>query len=107
MEKGDDRGAFSYANMIYRGYRGTVKDEEKGIQIMSQLAQKGHPYAQMNLAAIIMRTHPNRVDAALQLYELAGGAGLDSAYTELGRIVVHNPETHNVTLCWASTIHPI
>ncbi|KAG1047777.1 hypothetical protein G6F43_009795 [Rhizopus delemar] len=86
MEKGDDRGAFSYANMIYRGYRGTVKDEEKGIQIMSQLAQKGHPYAQMNLAAIIMRTDPNRVDAALQLYELAGGAGLDSAYTELGRM---------------------
>ncbi|KAI8979400.1 hypothetical protein BDF20DRAFT_835428 [Mycotypha africana] len=86
MRKGDDRGAFSYANMVYRGYRGTPKNEEKGIQIMSQLAQKGHPYAQMNLAAIIMRTQPDRVEAAIKLYELAGRAGLDQAYTELGRM---------------------
>ncbi|KAG1177509.1 hypothetical protein G6F70_002383 [Rhizopus microsporus] len=94
MEKGDDRGAFSYANMIYRGYRGTPKNEERGVQIMSQLAQKGHPYAQMNLAAIIMRTQPSRVDAAIQLYELAGRAGVDSAYTELGRMYRHGFGIH-------------
>lgn len=86
MEKGDDRGAFSYANMIYRGYRGTPKNQDEGIKIMSQLAQKGHPYAQMNLAAILMRTQPDRVDNAIKLYELAGQAGLDSAYSELGRM---------------------
>ncbi|KAG1462010.1 hypothetical protein G6F56_005605 [Rhizopus delemar] len=85
MEKGDDSGAFSYASMIYRGYRGTPKEEEKGIAIMSQLAQKGHPYAQMNLAAIIMRTQPSRVNSALQLYELAA-ANVSSAYSELGRM---------------------
>ncbi|KAI9364111.1 hypothetical protein BD770DRAFT_379292 [Pilaira anomala] len=86
MENGDDRGAFSYANMIYRGYGGTAKNEEEGIKVMSQLAQKGHPYAQLNLAAIIMRTQPDRVDAAIQLYQLAGKAGLDKAYSELGRM---------------------
>ncbi|KAI8343804.1 hypothetical protein EDC96DRAFT_522115 [Choanephora cucurbitarum] len=86
MEQGDDRGAFSYANMVYRGYGGTLKNEEEGIKIMSQLAQKGHPYAQMNLASILMRTSPDRVQAAIQLYELAGKAGLDNAYTELGRM---------------------
>ncbi|CEG80072.1 hypothetical protein RMATCC62417_14457 [Rhizopus microsporus] len=94
MEKGDDRGAFSYANMVYRGYRGTPKNEERGVQIMSQLAQKGHPYAQMNLAAIIMRTQPSRVDAAIQLYELAGRAGMDDAYTELGRMYRHGFGIH-------------
>lgn len=86
MEKGDDRGAFSYANMIYRGYRGTIKDETLGIKILSELAQKGHPYAQMNLASILMRNHPERVDAAIKLYELAGRAGIDNAYGELGRM---------------------
>lgn len=86
MEKGDDRGAFSYANMIYRGYRGTPKNEQEGIRIMSLLAQKGHPYAQQNLAAIIMRTQPDQVSSAIKLYELAGQAGLDSAYSELGRM---------------------
>ncbi|KAI8095083.1 uncharacterized protein B0P05DRAFT_524632 [Gilbertella persicaria] len=86
MEKGDDRGAFSYANMVYRGYQGTPKNEDEGIKIMSRLAQKGHPYAQMNLAAILMRTSPDRVDTAIKLYELAGQAGLDNAFTELGRM---------------------
>ncbi|KAL0135780.1 sel1 domain-containing protein [Mucor lusitanicus] len=86
MDKGDDRGAFSYANMVYRGYNGTPKNEDEGIRIMSQLAQKGHPYAQMNLAAILMRTQPDRVSAAIKLYELAGQAGLDNAYSELGRM---------------------
>ncbi|KAI9474001.1 MAG: hypothetical protein EXX96DRAFT_541648 [Benjaminiella poitrasii] len=86
MEKGDDRGAFSYANMLYRGYQGTPKNEEEGVKIMSALAQKGHPYAQMNLAAILMRAYPDRIDAAIQLYELAGKSGLDKAYTELGRM---------------------
>ncbi|GAA5809265.1 hypothetical protein MFLAVUS_002670 [Mucor flavus] len=86
MEHGDDRGAFSYANMVYRGYAGTVKNEEEGIKVMSQLAQKGHPYAQINLAAIIMRTQPDQVASAVKLYELAGQAGLDKAYSELGRM---------------------
>ncbi|KAG2198767.1 hypothetical protein INT47_010553, partial [Mucor saturninus] len=86
MEKGDDGGAFSYANMIYRGYRGTAKNEDEGIRILSQLAQKGHPYAQMNLAAILMRTQPDRIESAIKLYELAGRAGLDKAYSELGRM---------------------
>lgn len=85
MEKGDDRGAFSYANMIYRGYRGTLKNEQEGIKIMSALAQKGHPYAQMNLAAILMRSG-EQINSAIKLYELAGQAGLDNAYTELGRM---------------------
>ena len=86
MENGDDRGAFSYANMVYRGYNGTLKNEDEGIRIMSQLAQKGHPYAQMNLAAILMRTQSDQVPAAIKLYELAGQAGLDNAYSELGRM---------------------
>ncbi|KAI7907933.1 uncharacterized protein BX663DRAFT_528545 [Cokeromyces recurvatus] len=86
MEKGDDRGAFSYANMIYRGYQGTPKNEEEGIKIMSELAKRGHPYAQMNLAAILIRTQPNLINSAIQLYELAGKSGLDKAYTELGRM---------------------
>lgn len=85
MENGDDRGAFSYANMIYRGYNGTLKNEQEGIKIMSSLAQKGHPYAQMNLAAILMRSG-EQVNSAIKLYELAGKAGLDNAYTELGRM---------------------
>ncbi|KAI8993306.1 hypothetical protein BDB01DRAFT_775845 [Pilobolus umbonatus] len=86
MEKGDDRGAFSYANMIYRGYRGTTKDEQQGIKILSELAQKGHPHAQMNLASILMRHHPDRIEAAIKLYELAGRSGIDNAYSELGRM---------------------
>ncbi|KAI8364754.1 uncharacterized protein BYT42DRAFT_596179 [Radiomyces spectabilis] len=86
MDAGDDRGAFSYANMIYRGYRGTPKNEELGIKLMSQLAQKGHPYAQMNLAAILMRTRSDQVEAALKLYQLAAKAGLHNAYAELGRM---------------------
>ncbi|MBM6388175.1 MAG: sel1 repeat family protein [Paenibacillus sp.] len=86
MENGDDRGAFSYANMVYRGYGGIPKNEEEGIKVMSQLAQKGHPYAQMNLAAIIMRTQPDQVASAVKLYELAGQAGLNKAYSELGRM---------------------
>ncbi|KAI9276143.1 hypothetical protein BY458DRAFT_506499 [Sporodiniella umbellata] len=85
MEQGDDNGAFSYASMVHRGYRGTPKKEEEGIKILSQLSQKGHPYAQMNLAAIIMRTQPSRVDAAIQLYELAAPT-VSSAYSELGRM---------------------
>lgn len=85
MEAGDDRGAFSYASMVYRGYRGTPKDTETGIRVFSELAQKGHPYAQMNLAAILMRTGGD-VKKAIQLYELAGTAGITEAYTELGRI---------------------
>ncbi|KAG0175109.1 hypothetical protein DFQ30_000592 [Apophysomyces sp. BC1015] len=88
MDNGDDRGTFSYANMVYRGkwYGGTPKNEDLGIKIMSQLAQKGHPHAQMNLAAILIRTQPDRVSASIKLYELAGKSGLDSAYTELGRM---------------------
>ncbi|KAF7725340.1 hypothetical protein EC973_009680 [Apophysomyces ossiformis] len=86
MEHGDDRGKFSYANMIYRGYNGTPKNEDLGIKLMSELAQKGHPYAQMNLASILMRTQPDRVEAGIKLYELAGKSGIDSAYTELGRM---------------------
>ncbi|KAI7870979.1 hypothetical protein BDF14DRAFT_1767073 [Spinellus fusiger] len=86
MTQGEDTGAFSYASMIYRGYRGTPKKEEEGVRIMSTLAQKGHPYAQMNLAAILMRTQPEKVSAALQLYTLAGKGGQDSAYAELGRM---------------------
>ncbi|KAI8089147.1 uncharacterized protein BX664DRAFT_365351 [Halteromyces radiatus] len=86
MELGDDQGTFSYANMIYRGYRGTEKQEEKGIQILSKLAQKGHPYAQMNLASILMRSEPDRVKQAIQLYELAGKSGISNAYMELGRM---------------------
>lgn len=108
MELGDDQGTFSYANMLYRGkkkkihntmhcidrypialclgYRGTEKNEERGIELMSALARKGHPYAQMNLAAILMRTQPDMVKQAVQLYELAGRSGISSAYTELGRM---------------------
>ncbi|KAL0090475.1 hypothetical protein J3Q64DRAFT_1730004 [Phycomyces blakesleeanus] len=86
MTQGDDRGAFSYANMLYRGYNGTPKDEMKAIEIMSKLAQKGHPYAQMNLAAILMRTQPDKVESAIKLYSLAAKGGLDSAYMELGRM---------------------
>ncbi|CAO3594527.1 unnamed protein product [Absidia cylindrospora] len=86
MDIGDDQGTFSYANMLYRGYQGTIKNEEKGVELMSILARKGHPYAQMNLAAIIMRTQPDKVKQAIQLYELAARSGISSAYTELGRM---------------------
>ncbi|CAO3635755.1 unnamed protein product [Cunninghamella echinulata] len=82
----DDQGAFSYANMIYRGYRGTIKNEGLGIKLMSELARKGHPYAQMNLGSIIMRQEPDRVQQAIQLYELAGKNGIGQAYLELGRM---------------------
>ncbi|CAO3636797.1 unnamed protein product [Cunninghamella blakesleeana] len=82
----DDQGTFSYASMIYRGYRGTIKDEELGIKLISDLARKGHPYAQMNLGSIIMRQEPDRVQQAIQLYELAGKNGIGQAYLELGRM---------------------
>ncbi|KAI9284611.1 hypothetical protein BC943DRAFT_325217 [Umbelopsis sp. AD052] len=86
MHAGDDSGAFSYANMLYRGHGGIVKDVERGIQILTDLARKGHPYAQMNLAAIVMRTKKDGGKTAVQLYELAGRGGLDIAWTELGRM---------------------
>jgi TPR repeat protein len=53
---------------------------------LTDLARKGHPYAQMNLAAIVMRTKQDGGKAAVQLYELAGRGGLDQAWTELGRM---------------------
>jgi hypothetical protein len=59
---------------------------ERGIQILTDLARKGHPYAQMNLAAIVMRTKTDGGKTAVQLYELAGRGGLDMAWTELGRM---------------------
>lgn len=85
MDAGDDRGAFSFANMVYRGYRGTEKNEDLGVRILSELARKGHPYAQMNLASILMRTQADQVPAAIKLYELAARS-IDSAYVELGRM---------------------
>ncbi|KAI9278931.1 hypothetical protein BDA99DRAFT_19372 [Phascolomyces articulosus] len=86
MENGDDRGAFSYASMAHRGYRGIPKDEETGIKVFSELARKGHPYAQINLASILMRTQANQIPAAIKLYELAAKGGIDNAYVELGRM---------------------
>ncbi|KAH8549413.1 hypothetical protein BGW37DRAFT_503051 [Umbelopsis sp. PMI_123] len=86
MNAGDDSGAFSYANMLYRGHGGVTKDVERGIQILTDLARKGHPYAQMNLAVIVMRTKKDGGKTAVQLYELAGRGGLDMAWTELGRM---------------------
>jgi len=68
------------------GYGGTTKDVERGIQILTDLARKGHPYAQMNLAAIVMRTKKDGGKTAVQLYELAGKGGLATAWTELGRM---------------------
>lgn len=70
----------------FPGHGGTVKDVERGIQILTDLARKGHPYAQMNLAAIVMRTKTDGGKTAVQLYELAGRGGLDMAWTELGRM---------------------
>lgn len=70
----------------FSGHGGTVKDVERGIQILTDLARKGHPYAQMNLAAIVMRTKTDGGKTAVQLYELAGRGGLDMAWTELGRM---------------------
>ncbi|KAI8060062.1 hypothetical protein BC940DRAFT_312892 [Gongronella butleri] len=86
MLLGDDQGTFSFASIIYRGFRGTPKDEAQGIQLLSALAKKGHPYAQMDLASIIMRSHPERIQDAIQLYKLAGKAGVTAAYVELGRM---------------------
>lgn len=86
MEAGDDTAAFSYANMLYRGHGGIAKDVDRGIQILTDLARKGHPYAQMNLAAIVMRTKEDGGKTAVQLYELAGRGGIDSAWAELGRM---------------------
>lgn len=86
MDGGDDQGAFSFANMIFRGYRGIPKNEELGVSIMSKLAQKGHPYAQMNLAAIFLRRHPDKAMHSVKLYELAAKSGLSEAYAELGMI---------------------
>ncbi|KAM3578754.1 hypothetical protein VKS41_008773 [Umbelopsis sp. WA50703] len=86
MNAGDDTAAFSYSNMLYRGHGGIPKDVERGIQILTDLARKGHPYAQMNLAAIVMRTKEDGGKTAVQLYELAGRGGIDSAWTELGRM---------------------
>ena len=86
MYGGDDRGSFSFASLVYRGYRGVPKDEEMGIKVLSELARKGHPHSQMNLASIIMRTQPDQVTSAVKLYELAGKAGIDNAYVELGRM---------------------
>lgn len=74
----DLNGAFSYANMIYRGtpflptclfsrgfqansllgrkgYRGTSQDAERGLTILTDLSRRGHPYAQMALAAAVVR----------------------------------------------------
>ncbi|ORX51177.1 HCP-like protein [Hesseltinella vesiculosa] len=86
MLAGDDQGSFSYASMLYRGYGGTPTDEEEATKLFSRLSKKGHPYAQMNLASIIMRSHPQRVSDAIQLYELAGKSGVSDAYMELGRM---------------------
>ncbi|KAI8142681.1 hypothetical protein BJV82DRAFT_613873 [Fennellomyces sp. T-0311] len=86
MDGGDDRGRFSFASMVHRGYRGVPKNEELGIKLLSELARKGLPYAQMNLASIIMRTQPDQVASAIKLYELAAKGGVDKAYVELGRM---------------------
>ena len=85
MDNGDDRGAYSFGSMAYRGY-GVPKDEDTGIKVLSELARKGHPHAQMNLASILMRTQPNQISAAIKLYELAGKGGIDNAFVELGRL---------------------
>ncbi|KAI9489832.1 hypothetical protein BDB00DRAFT_919275 [Zychaea mexicana] len=85
-DNGDDRGAFSFASMVYRGYRGVPKDEDTGIKLFSELARKGHPHAQMNLASILMRTQPDQIPAAIKLYELAAKGGIDNALVELGRM---------------------
>ncbi|KAI9316371.1 hypothetical protein BX666DRAFT_1949917 [Dichotomocladium elegans] len=83
MEAGDDRGAFSYATLLYRH----KMDEPRSLSILSELARKGHPYAQMNLAAMIMRSQPDKAAAAsaVKLYELASKT-IDKAYVELGRM---------------------
>ena len=85
MDNGDDRGAYSFGSMAYKGY-GVPKDEDTGIKILSDLARKGHPHAQMNLASILMRTQPNQISAAIKLYELAGKGGIDTAFVELGKM---------------------
>ncbi|KAI7878658.1 HCP-like protein [Lichtheimia hyalospora FSU 10163] len=86
MEGGDDRGAFSYATMLHRQAMSNNKTDPQALEILSNLARKGHPYAQMNLAAIIMRNQPDQVSSALKLYELAAKSGIDKAYVELGRM---------------------
>ncbi|OZJ06979.1 hypothetical protein BZG36_00054 [Bifiguratus adelaidae] len=81
MRCGDDTGAFSYANMVYRGFKDptmhTTMDESHtkaqqttsasplAMAIFSQLAQKGHPPAQLQLASILIRTLPRSVVDAL------------------------------------------
>lgn len=86
MEGGDDRGAFSYATMLHRQAMADNKTDPQALDILSNLARKGHPYAQMNLAAIIMRSQPDQVPSAIKLYELAAKGGIDKAYAELGRM---------------------
>ncbi|KAL1923389.1 uncharacterized protein VTP21DRAFT_8369 [Calcarisporiella thermophila] len=85
MAGGDDTAAFGYGTMLYRGRPGIVKDEAKGVEILTNLARKGHPHAQLNLASIYMR-EAKQSKQALELYELAGRGGANSAWAELGRI---------------------
>ncbi|RUS24684.1 hypothetical protein BC938DRAFT_473234, partial [Jimgerdemannia flammicorona] len=111
MDAGNDNAAYSYANMVYRGrhlfrsharnpknpyanfpliilhshplgYRGTPLDQTAGLEILTRLARKGHPYAQMNLAGIIAREGGD-VATVVKLYELAAMGGLDRGWTEI------------------------
>ncbi|KAJ8661312.1 hypothetical protein O0I10_003062 [Lichtheimia ornata] len=86
MEGGDDRGAFSYATMLHRQAMSNNQTDPQALDILSKLARKGHPYAQMNLASIIMRSQPDQIASAIKLYELAAKGGIDKAYVELGRM---------------------
>ncbi|KAG9295416.1 hypothetical protein G9A89_013445 [Geosiphon pyriformis] len=85
MENGDDNAGFNYANMLIQGFKGIPKNTDEGESILTNLARKGHPYAQINLASILINSKRD-YESARQLYELAAQGGQAAAWTELGKM---------------------
>ncbi|CAG8537161.1 2314_t:CDS:2 [Paraglomus occultum] len=85
MDNGDSDAAFSYANILCKGSGGTARNVAEGMKILSQLASKGHVYAQFSLASMLAREESG-YKKAIELYELAGRGGISDAWTEIGRM---------------------
>ncbi|KAK9721009.1 hypothetical protein K7432_003786 [Basidiobolus ranarum] len=85
MELGDDTAAYTYASLLLKGFPGVQRDVQSATAIFKRLAVKGHPHAQYNYASILVQTEKD-IKSALELFELAGKNGLDTAYAKIADI---------------------
>ncbi|PWA00484.1 hypothetical protein BB558_003471 [Smittium angustum] len=84
---GDNDAAYSYATIKYIGAFGVEKNSETATNILFDLAKKGHPYAQLNLATIYIKEKKTEFKKqVVELLNLSAKGNIHKSHLKLGEL---------------------